>query len=74
MIDVEIVVAGALGDLALSTLPGFAGQRRLFTRLVVAGQTEAGVVLERLEVAGLEVVSVTVMTGDLDSGGGLVDG
>lgn len=59
MIDVEIVVAGALGDLVLSTLPGFTAERRLFTRLVVADQAAAGHVLARLETAGLEVVAVT---------------
>ena len=59
MIDVEIVVAGALGDLVLSTLPGFSAERWLLTRLVVADQTAAGNVLARLESVGLEVVAVT---------------
>lgn len=58
MIDVEIVVAGALGDLVLSMLPGFTAERRLFTRLVVADQAAAGHVLARLETEGLEVVAV----------------
>ncbi len=59
MIDVEIVVAGALGDLVLSTLPGFSAERRLFTRLLVPDQASAGHVLARLEAVGLEVVAVT---------------
>jgi hypothetical protein len=59
MIDVEIVVAGALGDLVMFTLPGFTAERRLFTRLVVADQAAAGHVLNRLQEAGLEVVAVT---------------
>lgn len=59
MIDVEIVVAGALGDLVLSTLPNFTAERRLFTRLVVANQRQAGAVLAALEAAGLEVATVT---------------
>lgn len=59
MIDVEIVVAGALGDLVLFTLPGFTAERLLFTRLVVSDQGAAGHVLARLEAAGLEVVAVT---------------
>jgi hypothetical protein len=59
MIDVEIVVAGALGDLVMFTLPGFTAERRLSTRLVVADQAAAGHVLARLQEAGLEVVAVT---------------
>ena len=67
MIDVEIVVAGALGDLVLSTLPGFTAERRLFTRLVVADQAAAGNVLARLEDAGLEVVAVTELAPESSS-------
>lgn len=58
MIEVEIVIAGALGEVALSMLPELAAERRLYTRLLVADQTVAGAVLSRLEDAGFEVVSV----------------
>ena len=67
MIDVQIVVAGALGDLVLSTLPGFTAERRLFTRLVVADQAAAGHVLARLEAEGLEVVAVTELAPESSS-------
>ncbi|MGB8020498.1 MAG: hypothetical protein WCF04_04675 [Candidatus Nanopelagicales bacterium] len=60
----EIVVAGALGDLVLFTLPGFTAERRLFTRLVVADQVAAGNVLARLQEAGLEVVAVTELAAE----------
>lgn len=69
MIDVEIVVAGALGDLVLSTLPGFTAERRLFTRLVVADQAAAGNVLARLQEADLEVVAVTELAPEASSPG-----
>lgn len=59
MIEVAIVVAGAMGDLALSTLPALTAERQLFTRVVVGTQAEAGMVLERLDAAGLEVLTVT---------------
>jgi hypothetical protein len=58
MIEVEIVIAGALGEVALSMLPELAAERRLYTRLIVADQTIAGAVLARLEAAGFEVVRV----------------
>jgi hypothetical protein len=58
MIDVEIVIAGALGEVALSMLPELAAERRLYTRLLVADQNVAGAVLSRLEAAGFEVVRV----------------
>ena len=67
MIDVEIVVAGGLGDLVLSTLPGFTAERRLFTRLVVADQAAAGHVMARLETEGLEVVAVTELAPESSS-------
>lgn len=68
MIDVEIVVAGSLGDLVLSTLPGFTAERRLFTRLLVPDQASAGRVLARLEAVGLEVVAVTELAPKSSSG------
>lgn len=58
MIEVEVVVEGGLGELALSLMPGFVAERRLFTRLTVASQAEAVASLARLERAGLEVTRV----------------
>lgn len=58
MIQVEIVVAGALGDLVLSMFPELHADRRLDTCVVVAGQAAAAALLGTLGHAGVEVTSV----------------
>jgi len=58
MIQVEIVVAGGLGDLVVSMLPELHADRRLDTRVVVTGQDAAAALLATLGRAGIEVTSV----------------
>ena len=64
MIDVEIIVAGALGELAQSMIPELGATRMLLTRLVVANERAAGTTLAQLEAAGLEVIAVTELPHD----------
>lgn len=58
MIQVQIVVAGGLGDLALSMFPELHGQRRQTSWFTVPDQATAAAVLARLTTAGIEVVGV----------------
>lgn len=67
MIEVEIVIAGALGDVVLSMMPELDAERRMFTRLLVADQTAAGIAMSRLQAAGFEVLRVAELN-PADSG------
>lgn len=58
MIQVEIVVAGALGDLVVSMFPELDADRRLDTCVAVTGQAAAATLLATLGRAGIEVTSV----------------
>ena len=58
MIQVEIVVAGAMGDLVVSMFPELDADRRLDSRVVVTGQAAAAALLATLGDAGIEVTSV----------------
>jgi hypothetical protein len=71
MIEVEIVVAGGLGEVALSMMPELAAERRMLTRLIVADQAGVAVVMSRLERRGLEVLRVAELGA---SGSGTADG
>jgi hypothetical protein len=58
MIQVEIVVAGALGDVVASMFPELHADSRRDTRVLVTGQAQAAALLASLERAGIEVTSV----------------
>lgn len=58
MIRVEIVVAGALGDLVASMLPELVAERQLSTRVLVADQVTAAKLMDTLVAAGIVVEQV----------------
>lgn len=58
MIRVEIVVAGALGDLVESMLPELVAERQLSTRVLVADQVTAAKLMDTLVAAGIVVEQV----------------
>jgi len=63
MIRVEIVVAGALGDLVESMFPGLVAVRRQSTRVLVADQGTATALMDTLGAAGIEVQRVLRLPG-----------
>jgi type II secretory pathway component PulL len=58
MIRVEIVVAGALGDLVESMFPELVAERQQSTRVLVADQETAAKLMDTLSAAGIEVEQV----------------
>jgi hypothetical protein len=58
MIRVEIVVAGALGDLVESMFPELVAERQQSTRVLVADQETVAKLMDTLGVAGIEVEQV----------------
>jgi type II secretory pathway component PulL len=58
MIRVEIVVAGALGDLVESMFPELVAERQQSTRVLVADQETAAKLMDTLGAAGIEVEQV----------------
>lgn len=58
MIRVEIVVAGALGDLVESMFPELVAERQLSTRVLVADQVTAAKLMDTLVAAGIVVEQV----------------
>ena len=58
MIRVEIVVAGALGDLVESMFPELVAERQQSTRVLVADQVAAAKLMDTLVGAGIEVEQV----------------
>ena len=74
MIQVGIVVAGAMGDLVVSMFPELDADRRLDTRVVVTGQAAAAALLATLGHAGIEVTSVVELPQAGSPGAGPTDG
>jgi hypothetical protein len=58
MIRVEIVVAGALGDLVESMFPELVAERQQSTRVLVPDQWSAARLIDILGAAGIEVERV----------------
>lgn len=58
MIRVEIVVAGALGDLVESMFPELVAERQQSTRVLVADQETVAKLMDTLVAAGIEVEQV----------------
>lgn len=61
MLDVEIVVAGGVGDLLVSMLGDFAVERRPASTVLVAGQTTLLTLLDRLAAVDAEVLSIVAV-------------
>lgn len=60
-IEVEVVVAGAVGDLVASMFEGLVVVRRPPSTVLVADEASLASLLERLSVAGAELVSVVAV-------------
>lgn len=59
--NIEVVVVGAVGDLARSMVPELSGCHQQSTRMVVCGRRAVGGLITGLVDAGLDVVRVTAL-------------
>jgi len=57
--NIEVVVVGAVGDLARSMVPELAGCHQPSTRMIVCGRRAVGGLITGLMDAGLDVERVT---------------
>ena len=68
-LEVEIVVAGGVGDLLASMLGGLSVERRPAGTLLVTSEAYVLPVLDRLGAAGSEVLSIVEVPDAVSAGG-----